>query len=100
MPALEGEDHEEPVDIALNALDAAFSRGPDLRGDIIEGAQAVFVGPACDLHVESGVVDEDHDVGGESRDVVLTLAHLAADGPQVAEDLHDAEERRFAVVFS
>ncbi len=34
--ALEGEDDEEPVDITLNALHAAFARGPDLRGDIMK----------------------------------------------------------------
>ena len=59
----------------------------------------MFLGPARHLHVEAGVVDQDQHVGGERRDVGLAFAHLTSDGAEVAEHLHDPEERGLAVVF-
>ncbi len=57
------------------------------------------MGPLGHLHVESGVVDQDQRVGREAGHVVAAFAHLAADRAQVAQDLHDAEKRGFAVVL-
>ena len=57
------------------------------------------MGPAGHLHVEARVVNQNQHVGGEGGDILPALEHLAADGSQVAEHLHDAEERGLAVVL-
>jgi len=92
VAAFEGEDDEQPVDIAADGLHAPLAPCPDLRGDVIEGADAVLFGPARHLYVEAGVVDQDQHVGGECRDVGPAFAHLPFDRPQVFQHLHDAEE--------
>ena len=97
---LEGEDDEEPVDVSADRLHPPFAPRPDLRGDVIEGADAVLFGPAGHLHVESRIVHQNQHVGGELRHVGLTLPHLPPDGPEVLQHLHDAEERGLPVVFA
>ena len=95
---LERENDEEPVDIGLQLLDSAFARGPHLRGDVPEDLETGLVGELGDPEVESGIVDEDHDVRLPGQDVLLAGAHAPEQLPRLDEHLPDAHHGPFPIV--
>ena len=95
----EGEDDEQLVHVFADRLHPPFAPGPDFRGDVVEDADAVLLGPASHLHIEARIIHQDQHVGGERLDVLPALFHLAADRPQVFDYFDDAEKRGFLVMF-
>ena len=95
----EGEDDEQLVHVFADRLHPPFAPGPDFRGDVVEDADAVLLGPAGHLHIEARIIHQDQHVGGERLDVLPALFHLAADRPQVFDYFDDAEKRGFLIMF-
>ena len=86
----EGEDAEEEVEGAGDALDAAAAPDPDLGGDVVGGADAQGLDALGQGDVEGVVVESDEQVGtplGGQRDHVGQDALVEAN---LGEDLDDA----------
>ena len=83
--ALEGEDDEEPVDVSADRLHPPFAPRPDLRGDVIEGADAVLFGPAGHLHVESRIVHQNNNIRLPGNNISFTTLHICKDSAQMEQ---------------
>ena len=95
---LEGEYVAEPVEVAAHLLDAACLPGPQLRRDVVHGLDAVLVGVARHLEVESRVVDSHQHVGPPVEDVLLAEAYVVHHCRQVGQHLDEAHEGHVADV--
>ena len=67
----ERQDIAEAVEVAAHGFDASFLPGPELRGDIVDVFEAVFVGELCNAEIKARVVDEDNGVGTILEDVLF-----------------------------
>ena len=95
---LEGQDVAEAVEAFLHAFDAPFLPGPEVGGDIVNGLEALLVGPGLDFEVEARVVDAHHHVGSVGEDVLLAEADVAQHGAQVGHHLDEAHDGEVADV--
>ena len=95
---LEGQDVAESVEVFLHAFDAPFLPGPEVGGDIVNGLEALLVGPCLDFEVEARIVDAHHHVGSVVEDVLLAEADVAQHGAQMGHHLDEAHDGEVADV--
>lgn len=96
---LEGQDGQQEVVGLLHAPGPAWTRGPHLRGYVLDdsrgpvGSLGPFAKGRSEPQVESAVVDAHDDVGSFSEALVEELVEEAAEGPVAADDLPEADDR-------
>ena len=94
----EGKNNEEPVHPGLQLAVTPFARSPGLRGDVPEDADAARVAPFRNLHIEAGIVDQDHHVRLPGRDVPLAGTQVPQQLARLGKHVGQAHHRAFAVM--
>ena len=89
---LEGKDHQHPVDVLLDELDAVLLPGPQLRADEVDDGNAEAVELFGQAEVDFGEVDEHGDAGWPLPDGLLEFFELAVDAGQMEDDLGEAHD--------
>ncbi len=88
----EGEDTEEAAENAAEGFDAAFSPGPDLRGDQVEDGDGVLMEAGGDAEVEVGGIGEEGEGGAFGAGGVEESVEFPTDTGQVGDDFDDADD--------
>ena len=89
---LERQDDGQTVDSLGHFLQPAGAPGPDLRCDVVEHGDAATSGSLGKTQVESGIVDQDDQVGLELVQQAGHGSENAADEREVAQNLGESQK--------
>src|SRR5437879_4427974 len=96
---LERKDDDHAIDVLRNLLHASAPPGPELRRNVVDDAQSQLSARAGHAQIETGVIDEQHDIRFLARDLGNRLLVDPPEHAQMAEDVEEADDAHLAGVM-
>ena len=96
----EREDGKKLVHIALDVLNAVLFPSPYFRRDIIINRNPGFgTNKLGDIEIETRIIDQNHDIGLPSYNVLLALFHVCKDSRQMKQHGNESHVCHFFIML-